>query len=145
MKSLTLTFVTLISLFGWSSEVSGQQVKGPIYASVEHTSKYVPSDYKVASTSLNDISGLNEVANRLSEDIVYPFEESDFLNQLNIMVEVAVDTTGDITSYRVHHSDHPELLRSIEASLTQLKKVTPIKINGKTVEKSLFIPITFNF
>lgn len=145
MKSFTLTLITLISLFGWTPQGIAQQDPGIIYASVEKTSKYVSSDDKVTSAILNDISGLNEVAQKLSQDIVYPFGESGFRNQLKIMVEVEVDRTGDITSYRVHHSKHPELLRTIGASLTSLKKVTPIKINGKTVEKSLFIPITFNF
>jgi len=133
---ITLSLALLITATSGVTAFA-QALEAPIYASVKTTVS------TTAAKAKNNTTAFQEIVSQLKDDVSYPHEQMSYRNELTVLVEVQVGKDGKISKSLVHNATSPELVTQIESSLKELKKVTPVMIDGQQKSRTLMIPLVF--
>ncbi len=94
-------------------------------------------------TEVNDLSGIEEIRNHLLKDQRLRKIISEYGSSGRMNIAVKVDINGNISDVRIKDIFSIEHQQELLNSLSKLKTVRPITMNGVKVARKVIIPIRF--
>ncbi len=143
MKQFVQYFLIPFTFFVFQQHVFGQVYSAPIYASVAVEKTYIKPSDKVVKINTTEV--YEQIASQIREKVKFPYEESIYRNQLQILLELDIDRSGHVKSTRVHNTKNKNLIKNIQQTLARLEIETPFLPSVENKTETFSIPITFQF
>ena len=133
--ALGLLFALAISQNGLYGQNLYSSASQPIL--LETAAELALNSQKIDDTAVSDVTKF------IQENIDFPFEELQFINEVKFVVEVDVDESGKVVGRRISDPSDTSFEKSILENLEMLKRVSPITKGGLPIRKTIQIPVTF--
>jgi len=88
-------------------------------------------------------AALNEIATYISDRTAFPFGEFGYTSEHKVIVKVVVNQQGEVIQYDIKESSNDVIGESIMNTLSTLKKVSPVVIDGLPTTQTIEMPIIF--
>ena len=86
---------------------------------------------------------VSEISEFIADEVPFPFEELSYLNEISVVLQVSVNTDGEIIDSRLVSTSDNRVGENILKAMKKKTTVTPITVNGVRTSQTFQIPVIF--
>jgi|GEM_PF-3450978 len=140
MKYLTSILTILIISSLSFSNVNGQSDAALAYVPIEANAT---TDIEREPVKNIDAQGVDEIRKQILSSLYYPIESMYFMQEKTCRISVKLDAEGHILHAFIMDNDNDAFDKEIAKTLSSLRQVTPVRVNGKTKAYTIIVPVHF--